>query len=260
MSKRLHVWNSNFQLYVNFLFFFPIFSYFYFVAIPVQIEGILVRNCGCGFAVNATNATLTSCFASNNQIGLITSSPSLLATNSTFSDNSNNNFNTGVGSGVVVVGGTAQFKNCTFLQNSVASRGAGLYAENSTFILISDCTFTKNTATNGFGGGAVAVVGSSSVISNSSFTMNTAEAHGGAVLIYIGSTANISSCSFVSNWARFGAAISSIESFTTTITESTFFNNTDPLGDSILIDDSITFLGSIISLLYIICFSKILFD
>lgn len=72
--------------------------------------------------------------------------------------------------------------NCSFTENQGSSGGA-VYL-NDTEYAISECTFTKNTATNeDYGGGAVYNTGTTGKISAATFTENSAK-RGGAVALY----------------------------------------------------------------------------
>ena len=118
--------------------------------------------------------------------------------------------------------GTLIIQNCTFTSNTATNYGGAIYNEGA--LTLTNNTFTNNTATNN--GGAI-YNNNELTLTNNTFTGNTANNHfGGAIYSEGGlSTANINNSTFTGNTASDrGGAIYSSEG-TLNITNSTFTQN-----------------------------------
>ncbi len=94
---------------------------------------------------------------------------------------------------------------CTFTNNSAGQRGGGL-SNSITDPVVTDCTFTGNTAVDG---GGIGVGSSNSVISRCNFYNNSTTNFGGAM--YCGSShPSVTNCFFAGNSAVLGGAITSV--------------------------------------------------
>lgn len=116
------------------------------------------------------------------------------------------------GGGTYVNATTATFNDCTYAENSVESRGGGIYCASNEGAMIINCSFLMNSANESRGGG-IYNTGSPSTISNCTFTNNSAAASsGGAITVRSDDDdpiieVNISNCSFNDNNASFGGAV-----------------------------------------------------
>ena len=113
------------------------------------------------------------------------------------------------GSGHIIDGsdttGAAIFNGFIVSGNSSAV-GAGLYVENSTGLIVGNCTFYKNATTNV--GGAIGCLNSILTVENCLFQGNTSNNSGGAIYAAAGSTVNINGSTFSGNFAPWlGSAI-----------------------------------------------------
>ena len=87
---------------------------------------------------------------------------------------------------------------CTFNNNSARSDGGGAYFREST--MLTDCTFTKNTANGNFSDGGGAYFRGTATVTNCTFTANTTNggsSDGGGA--YFGRTAIVTQCTFTDN-------------------------------------------------------------
>jgi predicted outer membrane repeat protein len=137
--------------------------------------------------------------------------------------------------GAIYNTGTLSIANCTFTGNCASYQGGAIY-NNGTIVLMSNCTFTNNTATTTSDGGAIYNEGTIS-LNNCTFTNNTA-GEGGAICngpvtnqFAIYSTLNVTNCTFTGNTATYaGGAIYNGDDVTLNLSNCSFINNT---GDAI---------------------------
>ncbi|MDX2077136.1 MAG: hypothetical protein SFZ02_11940 [bacterium] len=107
------------------------------------------------------------------------------------------------------------------LQNGNASTGGAIFIDTSTTVSISNSTFINNAVSVSVGG---AIVNNGSlIISNSTFTGNTAVTWGGGIYSNIATTTTITNSTFTDNSAEFGGAIDNFGNLT--ITQSTLADN-----------------------------------
>ena len=133
-------------------------------------------------------------------------------------------------------GSTANISNSTFTGNHGGSGMPGGAISNEAALTISGSTFTNNVVTNTQstdGGGAIINYDGSLTVSSSKFSGNTSRDSGGAISARGGTSLAIESSSFSNNSSTLdlGGAIETI--IPTTITNSTFNNNTAPSGAAI---------------------------
>ena len=114
---------------------------------------------------------------------------------------------------------TLTLKNLT-LTNGKANNGGGLYAWYD--VILENCIFTNNTATNGGGGGVYA--SGTVTLTNCTFTGNTASGDGGGVRA--GGSAILADCIFTNNTATNGGGGGVYASGSATLTNSNFIGNT----------------------------------
>ncbi|MHC5023716.1 MAG: right-handed parallel beta-helix repeat-containing protein [Planctomycetota bacterium] len=138
-------------------------------------------------------------------------------------------FTTGSGAGMWIVSSSPTIRDCIFQNGAANTAGAGIFLQAASAAVIEDCTFDGNQARLGgamylFGSGASSILGCA-------FQNNTADESGGAIVSDSGSNAVITDCSFSGNTAN-GAAIDegggAILSFDSApnITTCTFSGNT----------------------------------
>lgn len=96
----------------------------------------------------------------------------------------------------VLSGASLLVKQCTFSGNEATAGGGAIYHNSSGLLTVRDCTFIDNRATDN--GGAVLNGSSVAVLSNSTFTGNTAGAGGG---IYNDNVATLTNCTLSGNAA-----------------------------------------------------------
>ncbi|HPQ41352.1 MAG TPA: hypothetical protein PLV45_13345, partial [bacterium] len=130
----------------------------------------------------------------------------------------------------------AEINTCSFVDNTItggySGGGAAVSGDSNTVMEIIGCTFTGNQTLGSASGAAVRIVDSNTTISGSLFANNGSPVHGGAIDI-IGS-AVISDCTFSGNSAgQRGGAIYFEEDAGGNVTGCTFENNTANLGGGI---------------------------
>ena len=115
--------------------------------------------------------------------------------------------------------------------NSGAARfGAALYSESTDVVRIDASTFSNNTITGNFGGGAAIFNGSGTItIVDSTFNGNSAP-DGGAVNIASGAFATITGSTFAANSGGYGAAIETLGTLVT-VSDVKFLGNDATSGD-----------------------------
>eukprot|EP01117_Protostelium_nocturnum_P008853 TRINITY_DN3173_c1_g2_i1.p1 TRINITY_DN3173_c1_g2~~TRINITY_DN3173_c1_g2_i1.p1 ORF type:complete len:1688 (-),score=589.29 TRINITY_DN3173_c1_g2_i1:9-5072(-) len=141
---------------------------------------------------------------------------------------------------------TVKISNTTFTGNRAKNGGAlhvhCLYNSVRSQLLMNNCNFDSNAASE-VNGGAVMLYGGKSNITNSTFTKNTAPFSAGA-LFFWGSEGLVSNCYFLGNSALgaaggailIGAYDSFINNYDVTIQDSSFFNNNGGAGGAIATD------------------------
>ncbi|MCL2687043.1 MAG: Ig-like domain repeat protein [Methanobrevibacter sp.] len=120
--------------------------------------------------------------------------------------------------------------NCTF-ENNRASNGGAIFARGSTGLTISNSTFVNNNATgtaDDRGGGAIYQSGGGEFSLNSSTFNNNIATRGGALFIRANhpTVQNVTGCTFIDNTAEFGSAIYRFQSIGLNISYCIFLNNT----------------------------------
>lgn len=183
----------------------------------------------------------------------IYSSGQLTARNTVFSNNIANSY----GGAVYAVNANGEyvtryqnFENCTF-KNNIASLGGALvvYSSNKEFAngaiaIVTDCTFTSNSAASpvsqaatGYGGAIYVERKSSLTIKGSTFTKNTARTEGGAIYAGGSSSISVEDTTFKQNSihdkGKSGGAIS-IHSVTLDLTDVTFTSNVSKINGGAL--------------------------
>lgn len=108
--------------------------------------------------------------------------------------------------------------NCTFMGNSAAGSGGGMYNLRSS-PTVTNCMFTSNDAGNG---GGMSNLESSPVVTNCTFTGNNADGGGGMDIG--GSSPVLTNCTFTGNSARFGGGMATGDS-TPKVVNCTFARN-----------------------------------
>ena len=119
------------------------------------------------------------------------------------------------GGAVSSSGGTLTVENSNFMANNAESTnyGGGAIYNNSSTVIISDSTFSNNTATGntgttGRGGGAICNLSGTLTITNTTLTSNTATYYGGAIYSNASScTCTVTNCTISNNNASDGGAI-----------------------------------------------------
>lgn len=109
------------------------------------------------------------------------------------------------GGGVLVMSGTGEFENCSFVENSTAAgdNGGGVLVATTASVSFKDCSFKGNEAGNG---GALYMTSSSSAsLSDCGFAINNAK-DGGAFYLMGNASVSMSNCAFTENQGGFGGA------------------------------------------------------
>ena len=160
----------------------------------------------------------------------IDSMGTLTVTDSVFSGN--NAFGGG-GAILVEMGSTASVTNSTFSTNAStdASRAEGGAIYNFGSLIVTNCTFSGNSASIG-GGAILNAYSGNATVANSSFS-NNRSGMGGA--IENDGTLDVANCSFAGNGADSGSGGAIlVHDGTATVTNSTFSSNTSGNGGAIL--------------------------
>jgi len=157
------------------------------------IDGEDARRCVLG----ADDATLDGFTVQNGNGspyggGIYNEDSSLAVSNCTFSGNT-----ALVGGGMHNSSGSPAVSNCTFSGNTATSSGGGMYNGSSSSPTVTNCTFSGNTATSS-GGGMYNSSGSPAV-SNCMFSRNTASS--GAGMENFSCSPAVSNCTFSRNTA-----------------------------------------------------------
>ncbi|MHC4545213.1 MAG: right-handed parallel beta-helix repeat-containing protein [Planctomycetota bacterium] len=157
-----------------------------------------------------SNPTVINCLFTENTSknsggglsNLHTSNPTI--TNCTFSGNSVSN---GYGGGMNNYNNSIPtVSNCTFSSNTAAINGGGICNSTSSSSTMGNCTFTGNTAS--YYGGGMYNYSSSPTVTNCIFNHNIAQqASGGGIANYDGSHSIVTNCTFSGNTAGGGGGI-----------------------------------------------------
>ena len=162
-----------------------------------------------------SSPTITNCtFTVNNAItsggGIYNHDSSPTITTCTLTDNSAT-----YGAGIYNDTSSPTITSCTFTDNG-ADYAGGIFNDGDTKPVISDCTFTGNTATTS-GGGIYNDDNASPTITTCTFTGNSANEGGGGIKNYT-SSPQITHCTFSGNNAKYGGGIYNYQSFSTITT------------------------------------------
>lgn len=131
------------------------------------------------------------------------------------------------GGGAIFSYGSPLLANNTFTNNYAVFGGAICSkSENAAYMLVDNCSFSNNRATNN--GGAVCIFSSGGIFENSVFMFNESENYGGGAIAVNDADVEITNCIFQRNKAVAGGAIRLTNLMDTTflmITGSTFIDN-----------------------------------
>ncbi len=180
-------------------------------------DGNLSRTGGGVYLAGASAGTFEDCTFSNN-----TAEPTI---------DMDGNPVGGFGAGVLQIGVIDTFLNCTFTGNSNLQRvGGGIFTQDA-FPFIDGCTFSENESNDG---GAIYITSVDEeiegLISNSTFTNNTAGRLGGAVVV-AGGTFDWDNCTFEDNdGAMGGGAFFFFQEVTNVVQNSAFNRNNSEFG------------------------------
>ncbi|RPH71796.1 hypothetical protein EHM76_06080, partial [bacterium] len=150
-----------------------------------------------------------------------------------------------VGGGLYLTYRSTSIVSTRFYSNT-ATRGGGIYSDNTNYLMIADSEFIRNTTTQeGFTGGGLYVNGGHIQIDNVDFIENYSKNRGGGISVEHG-WGYINGCRFISNEVQgrgVGAGIS-LSYSTTWISNSLFQQNTAYEGSGLYAYDATTFLQS----------------
>ena len=135
------------------------------------------------------------------------------------------NGDSGLG-GVIYNNGTVTLTRCTFTKNTATSYGGAIYSDGT--LTAKTCIFTENTAN--YGGGATYNYNGRATLTDCIFTKNTATDYGGAINNGYASTLTAKTCIFTENTANYGGGAIYNEN-TLTAKTCTFTKNTAKNGD-----------------------------
>ena len=183
-------------------------------------------------SLTLNSVTISNGLVNNSQQGGggIFSHGTLTVTGSTFSGNSSP-ATAGTSGGAINSSGTLNVSTSTFTGNT-AQEGGGIFNQSTgtAAAIITNDTFSNNTATVYGGGGIVSVQGTTDVTGDT-FTGNTGPG-GGA--IDNDATLNISNSTFTGNTGGSNGGGAVVNFGTTTVTQSTFSGNSSQYGANIL--------------------------
>jgi len=214
-------------------------------------NGYLAGNDGGGIANGSGTLTVTNCAFTGNSAfgggGIFSNGGPVIVTDSTFTGNS--------GGGIFSIGGSLTVSDSAFTDNG----GSGIYVDGShvdASRTVTNCTFTRNSAGGGAGGG-IANAGGTLTVANSTFAGNSADnggaiGGGGATLVtnstFAGNRADrggaienggpltVTNCTFTGNGADHeGGGIANLGG-TLTVANSTFAGNNADLGGGIIVE------------------------
>jgi len=107
---------------------------------------------------------------------------------------------TAEGGGIYNGDGSPMLTNCTFTANSATNEGGGMYNLKS-HPIVTNCTFNENSAA-GVGGGGMFNDRSNPTVTKCTFVGNSSVSHGGGISNQYRSSPTISNCTFHSNSAQ----------------------------------------------------------
>ena len=134
--------------------------------------------------------------------------------------------NTAKYGGAIYNRGTITLTRCTFTKNTATSYGGAIYSDGT--LTAKTCIFTENTAN--YGGGATYNYNGRATLTDCIFTKNTATDYGGAINNGYASTLTAKTCIFTENTANYGGGAIYNEN-TLTAKTCTFTKNTAKNGD-----------------------------
>ena len=116
--------------------------------------------------------------------------------------------------------------DCTFSGNTATDYGGGggMYNDNNSSPTVTGCTFSGNTAT-GYGGGMSNFSSSSPAVTNCTFSGNSANNYGGGMSNINSSSPAVSNCTFSGNTAWVGGGMCNLDNSSPTVTNCTFSGN-----------------------------------
>jgi predicted outer membrane repeat protein len=156
----------------------------------------------------------------------ITASDPVTLTALTFADGTARNGGAIYSTGTLTVSESSFIRNAASTTTTTHGYGGAIYSTGA--LTVNDSAFSSNTAKKA--GGAIGQMAGGVSISGSSFTQNTASTYygGGALHLAAGSTASVTTSSFSGNNAELGGAIRVLG--TATISGSSFTQNTSSYG------------------------------
>jgi len=181
----------------------------------------LFQNIGAGMYNNLSSPTISNCIFSNNTAqsaaGMANLGSNTFLTNCTFT----NNTATGNGGGLGNNNCTPTLNNCTFSDNTAGINGGGIFNFFNSNSIISDCTFSNNSANRG---GGINNDSSNPTLTDCTFSNNSASTGGG--MYNNSSSPSLANCSFSNNAVTStGGGIYSRSSSSPTLTNCSFSNN-----------------------------------
>lgn len=134
----------------------------------------------------------------------------------------------GYGGGLYTISANASISDCTFLNNTAISQGAGIFCQGQ--MILSRCRFQGNSSDRG--GGLYLISSGATTITDSVFIENTAGRYGGGIYSEGGSP-SLSHCSFQGNSAYYSGGGMYNKGGTPTISHCSFRRNktTEVSGD-----------------------------
>ena len=116
-------------------------------------------------------------------------------------------------------------ENCVFRNNTVSSRGAGLFNANGVAV-ISNCTFEGNRSADSRGAAIYSSGASRNTLRACSVVQNESNGSGGAISLVDDAVMNVDSCQFEGNESvNFWGGVMAMYGDSATITNSRFFRN-----------------------------------
>ncbi len=195
---------------------------------------VFVLNSGISLSLNNLMVAYGTVAGTDDGGGILSSGGLLTANNTTFYGNS-----AGEGGAILSNGGTVIVENSGFYENSAGNYGGGI-SEHGAKVTITGTNFSDNTSGNGAAG--IYADGGRVTVQDSSFHTNTADNFSGAIWQEYG-TLTVTNSIFDSNrGGLLGGAIQS--GGTTTVSNSTFYNNNAVYGGGLYNDGTGTVTGS----------------
>ncbi len=136
---------------------------------------------------------------------------------------------TGNGGGIYNNESSPILADCIFSGNTAMS-GGGMQNENNSYPTVTNCTFSKNSATGsgigmGCGGGMGCNGNSSPTVTNCTFSENSAIGSGGGIYSFYTPNSKVNNCTFFKNTASDGGGMYN-DDLAPSVTNSTFSGNT----------------------------------